>query len=406
MKKKSFTILLCCVLALAILAACSNVKPVETAPVTEPPHIHAAAGDWQWDVKEHYRMCDCGETIDRGEHQLSESVCSVCAVELVDYGDGYVDAIGYNQYGDLTRWVSYNSNGDVLYDNVYEFEYDADGNKLKEKSYVDGKFQSETEYALDKDGNSYPVRTVSYQENGEYYENLYDQEGNLISVMSYDADDNLVFQYFSEYALDSDGNSYEVKYTEIDADGAKLIVEYNEYGDPVSRLMYNADGSLESEDAWFYEYDAEGDPLWEMQYRDGMLIYEITGYATYESEDYSMRYPETVIEYHEDGCKLVTQYGDNGEVASETHYYADGSVDSVRTYVYETDDEGNWTSKKEYLNHALMCDIEYSINSDGWTYMTKMTEYHDDGTKTVYEYNEYEELVNQTQFDADGNEIQ
>ena len=53
-----------------------------------------------------------------------------------------------------------------------------------------------------------------------------------------------------------------------------------------------------------------------------------------------------------------------------------------------------------------MLDTEYVMDADNtWSRKATMTEYLDDGTKIIIEYDENEEIISQKQYDADGNEI-
>ena len=119
-----------------------------------------------------------------------------------------------------------------------------------------------------------------------------------------------------------------------------------------------------------------------------------------------MRYPETVIEYYEDGTKLVSYSGELGEVETETLYNADGSVASVTRYVYETFEDGNWKRITVYKDDVMICDTEYVMDEEmGWSRKFMETEYHEDGSKTVFEYDENEEVVSESRYDAAGNAI-
>jgi len=57
----------------------------------------------------------------------------------------------------------------------------------------------------------------------------------------------------------------------------------------------------------------------------GVLTEELI-YTTVTDEDGWMNYPGTVIEYHDDGSKTVTEYDENDNVISETKYDAAGNI--------------------------------------------------------------------------------
>lgn len=146
---------------------------------------------------------------------------------------------------------------------------------------------------------------------------------------------------------------------------------------------------------------------WMKEYRNGTLTCEILNFAVFTDEwDITSRYPENVIEYYEDGSKLVRFNGTNTKPELETMYNADGSVSYVRRYVYETFENGNWKRIQVYQNDALLFDTEYVMDAENiWSRKAIMTEYLDDGTKIIFEYDENEEVIRQKQYDADGNEI-
>lgn len=247
---------------------------------------------------------------------------------------------------------------------------------------------------------------VDMSDDGEAYVNTYDEESNLIRYTCYDTDGKVVHEIFTEYATDAEGNSYEKKSTEYDyANSSIYISEYNEYEDLTARTITDLDGTVQQKDRYDREYSADGKPMWEKSYTNDVLVQEITGYKTYTDGDYSMRFPESVIDYFEDGSKLVTEYNDQGEVGKETSYNADGTVETALHYVYEYDAEGNRKRIQTYEGERLYLDSEYAISADGWSYMAKETEYHEDGSKTIREYNEDSELVSESEYDAEGNLI-
>lgn len=248
--------------------------------------------------------------------------------------------------------------------------------------------------------------TVDMTDDGEAYVNTYDEQNNLIRYTYYGADGSAISEILSEYATDADGNYYEKKSTEYDyAKSVIYISEYNEYEDQTARTVMDLDGKVQQKDRFEREYNDEGEAIWEKTYIDDVLVMEITGYKTYTDGEYSVRFPESVIEYNEDGSKLVIKYNEQGEVGKEISYNADGTVEAALNYVYEYDTEGNYKNIKTYDGEMLIKDSEYDISADGWSYMAKETEYHADGTKTVREYDENDELIGETKYDAEGNPI-
>lgn len=304
--KKLFSFALAVVMA-ASLTACAE------------KHTHAPAEIWELNAKEHWQLCECGEAMNTAAHTLDDiGVCSVCGAEIWDFGDS-VDVYTYTQYGDPLRITSYDADGNVTSDLRYEYEYDADGNKVLEKYYADGVLMEETVYEA-----GIPVQYTAYYEDGTKTVAEYDEDGNIVHSVYYDVDESVASETWSEYAYTTDGESYESKNTMTDADGIKYIGEYNEQGDMTVWSCYNADGSLATEECYEFEYDAEGRKQVKRIYVGGTLTEELI-YTLVTQEDGWMNYPGTVIEYEADGSKTVTEYDENDNVISVATYDAAGN---------------------------------------------------------------------------------
>lgn len=390
MKKKN--VIISTVLAAALLAGCGG------EPQTQPQnqtgdHVHIAQEVWDWNGTEHWKPCECGEKMDAAAHKLGDDLrCADCGVEVWAMDDGSADTSLYDQYGNVVRNAWFDAEGNILSESRYENEYDDAGNLLSSRFYSDSVLQNEDAYTVNADGESVIEKTVMYYEGGCTI-NEYDQYGNMVHMRDEDEAGNVNAESWSEYTMDADGGFYESKLTERLAEGGKLEAIYNIQGDIMVRIWYDANDSVTREDSWEYEYNEEGKHLWEKQYTDGKLVYEITGYAEFHGEDYSMRYPEMIIEYYEDGTRLEQAHGSNGEVETETTYNADGSVAQVLNYVYETYEDGNWKSIKVYDGEKLVNDKQYAQTEDG-SYLETETVYNEDGSTTVITY------------DADGNVIE
>lgn len=398
--------------ALLLLAGCSGESTGSAGSAgsgdvsPENTHVHAAAERWERDAKEHWHLCGCGEKMDIGEHTLDDMFfCTVCGSEVQDYGDT-VDVYTYNEQGDPLQTTSYDADGAVLSDQSWEYEYDENGGKKTERSYNNGVLAEVTEYAPGADGESRTVKYTGYNEDGSYFVNEYDEMGNVTAMYSYDAANVLAYEGLYEYALTADGESYESKTTECSHEqGYTFVCTYNEYEDLVTRAKYGEDEQLEYEERYDRDYNDEGQPLWERVYRNGVLVSEILRYAESENEFGWMRYPEETVDYYEDGSKLVLRYGENGEVSSEIRYTPDGTAEYIHNYVYATDENGNWDFIEIYEWDNLISRTEYDVSADGWSYKSKVTEWNKDGSYKVSEYDENEELVSETAFDAQGKEI-
>lgn len=384
------------ILALAVCSGCS---------AKETSHVHSATGEWDRNAQEHWHICACGEKLDISAHTLDDTmVCTVCGSEIWDLGDGLFDVHTYDETGEILRSTSYDANGNVISESRHIYEYDADGNKVSGKYYENDVLLQLDEFSTTEDGENYLTKGTSYQEDGSSFVNEYDEQNHVTATYAYDADGTLFYEVHTEYAYTEDGTCYESKSTEKDpVANSILVAEYNEYGDLVNRTMTDADGRVTLDERYEREYDDDQNILWEKTYSGDMLTHEIVSYATSSDDSGEWRYPEKTIEYHEDGTKIVSVYGDNTEVATETYYKANGSVDYELTYQYETDNDGNWSSIKVYEGNRLISDASYAMSADGWSYKSQVTEYHEDGSSTVSKYNEDETLVSETNYDADGN---
>lgn len=304
------------ILAAALLAGCG----------TQDAHSHTPGETWDWNGTEHWKTCECGEKVDAAAHAAGEDmICADCGVELWDLGDGSVDAYSYDEYGNSLRSVSFDAEGNILSEYRCEYEYDDAGNILQSKSYIDGVLESEDFYTMGSEGCMIHTKCVMYMEDGSTTINEYDEYGNVILLQSFDTDGNVTLDSRAEYAQDDDGEFYKVKQTEVYDNGEKIVAAYNSCGDIVHRERYNADGTLEGEDVWEYGYDENGNWQWRKEYVDGKLFHEIVSYAEFSDGSYTMRYPDKVIQYYEDGSYSVMHLDENSEIIEQHDYDADGN---------------------------------------------------------------------------------
>ena len=220
------------------------------------------------------------------------------------------------------------------------------------------------------DENFNVIRSTAYDSDGSFddytYEYGYDEDGNIISAKEYE-NGKLFAEY--EYAIDNNGNHLPVNSTVYFSDGIKTVTEYNDNGDIEKEVSYFADGSLYYES--FYEYAVSSD-----------------GFS------YCVKISETD---HSENLK---------------YYYSYNEMDDCISYEsteYEYNEEGWVIYKKLYVNGLPSEENYFGIFDDGeggrWTYYEKQILYNEDGSYTVCEYDEYDELLSKTAFDADGNKI-
>ena len=374
MKKRN--IIISAVLAAALLAGCGG-------------HKHTAQGDWDFNGKEHWNICECGEKMDAAEHKLGDDmVCTKCGAEVWLMDDGSADVYSYDLYGNTLLYAYFDAEGNMVSESRYENEYDDAGNLQVVRFYSDGVLQSENAYVSNDKGESSLVKSTMFYDGGCTV-NEYDEYGNMVHMADTDEAGSVEAESWYEYTMDADGGFYESKYTERLPEGGKLEAQYNPMGDIIVRVWYDENDNETRVDTWEYEYNEEGQDDWQKQYTDGVLVYEITGYGEYSNSEFSMRYPECIIEYYEDGTRLEQKYGSNGEIETETSYSANGDVVEVLTYTYETDEDGNWKSIQVHNGDKLVIDKQYAQCSDGsGSYLETETAYNEDGSTTVTTYDE------------------
>ncbi len=173
----------------------------------------------------------------------------------------------YDENGILRREIWYYSNGDI-----YENEYDGEGNPVKSVSYRDGGVMTGSqeydsrgnklnEYMYDNNGNRWGyeyeydeedrrIRETTINSDGSIDGILlseYDERGNCIRNTTCDGDGTVRSSTVHEYGDDSRDGEGAVKSTIYHADGTinyYIIWQHNESGQVIDGTYYNADGSL------------------------------------------------------------------------------------------------------------------------------------------------------------------
>lgn len=414
--KKIFGTILPCALALALLTACGG------------SHTHSAASDWSVDLENHWHACaECGETVDSAAHTLENDVCTVCGTEIVVWEDGSSLLVVYNEHGYCTLVVSYAADGSVEYEDRYEFEYDADGNIVYEKAYSNGVLSGEFEYALNADGELYISKDTYYYEDGSVQTSEYSANNQTLRsayitadgtveseyLYEYSADGSWMSEKFyyggilsaeNEYSLDADGWTTPLKEITYEEDGSWMGIEYDLYGNAVIEICSDADGNVTLDRRYEYTYDADGNFTLVKIYDNGVLVEE-TEYIVGSDEDgsWSMSGKSTI--YHEDGSKTVSNQDPEMAWATETTYDADGNVVTELRYEYEYNEDGDQTSGRSYENGRLFEEITSVVDENGDTTGILMIAYHEDGSKTIQEYDTFFDLVKETVYDASGHVI-
>lgn len=235
--KRIFLSLLAGLMALTLLAACDGAgglhheneddKPSKTTTTTLQQeeekklegHTHTAEG-WQIDGMNHWRLCVCGEVMEKSAHTVKDSVCTGCEAEVVDWEDGTMSIWQYDEHGSAVLKLDYDAEGNLTHKETGDFLYNEDGLVLSELY---------TQYP----GGEFPASS----DKTEY---TYSEEGRCLSEKQYI---NGMLYYECEYALDADGEEYiskDILYNYLD--GTKLVKEYDENSEMISSIWYGADG--------------------------------------------------------------------------------------------------------------------------------------------------------------------
>ncbi|MBQ6701841.1 MAG: hypothetical protein IJN17_02690 [Clostridia bacterium] len=102
-----------------------------------------------------------------------------------------------------------------------------------------------------------------------------------------------------------------------------------------------------------------------------------------------------------DGACDLYFYDDNGNWIKCIHYAADGSTTEDKNE-YEYFEDGNIKTIKMYKGDRLAYEAEYGVDTDGYNYEAKSTQYNEDGTKYVCESDSKGDLMKETMYKADG----
>lgn len=240
MKKKLIALTL---LAAVMLCGCtardSAATAPETTPVTTVPeatvHPHPASEMYSWNDTEHWRDCECGEKVELAPHNIGDDMlCVDCGLEVWELDDGYVDVTSYDEYGNPMLMISYDPDGNTLASTEYKYSYDDQGNIMRCEYFYDGVLQSLEEYLMTEDGST-RVFSCSMFNEGEIDYNEYDENGNIIYAVHYNADKVVTHESWSEYAMDDNGEHYECKAVSVYEDGTKIEAEYNQYAETTLR---------------------------------------------------------------------------------------------------------------------------------------------------------------------------
>lgn len=152
----------------------------------------------------------------------------------------------------------------------------------------------------------------------------------------------------------------------------KEIYEYDESGNMIVMIKYNAAGNL----SWYGEYDKNGNK---------------TLSETYDSKGN--------LEYY---CEY--EYDENGNEINCNQYDEDGKL--IVQYIYEYDEQGNLTFRGSYDGYSLEKDYEYTYDENGNLILYKGYDVYGELSDQVeYAYDEKGNRILRKAFDGEGNLI-
>lgn len=324
---------------------------------------HSHNPEWRIDKDSHWKECSCGEISEKGEHSFELEICTVCGTERKAQEGLLTDMCLYNEYGDWVQILYFDEEENLYAESEAEYNYDKNGNKLSERMYDDGVLITSCEYDYDSNGLTY--------------------------------------------------RKYETEHME---DGSKTVIEYNEHGDNLGSISYDAEGKQTESYRSEYITDDEGELIGEKVYENDILTKEMK-YAEGNDGGEEYLYITEMTEYSQDGTKRTEIYNENGEVIKEIAYNEEGeklyAYDLEYLYddeenltaiekkekgvvrqkiVYEYDDDGGISAEKTYEGDRLIKEAFYS-EGENFFYESKIIIYNEDGTSTVEEYNENGEMI-------------
>lgn len=96
----------------------------------------------------------------------------------------------YDVDWNLLTSIGYDEEGEVIYEDVYEYEFDEEGNVRIQVTYTNGIKSYEASYEIGDDEEEYLVHEVYYDEDGEIFdEYYYDKNGEILDEYDYDEEE-------------------------------------------------------------------------------------------------------------------------------------------------------------------------------------------------------------------------
>ena len=109
--------------------------------------------------------------------------------------------------------------------------------------------------------------------------------------------------------------------------------------------------------------------------------------------------------YSFDFGTVLTQYDDQGNSILEMFYDTDGNLETCTVWVYTYDEAGNILLETETVDGVIVRQATYAPDPAGGTYLSKETQYNDDGSWDEYEYDVWYNQTLWVSYAPDGSKL-
>ena len=272
---------------------------------------------------------------------LRDETALLVTVTKYRFSDDYKCIVGQYEYdskGCILRYL-----GEKFSDYI-EYEYDADGSLVRKTCY-DTEWRKKTwelsywvEYSyVEDEATGQLIRT----------ERKYDADGSLSRESVYDSEDKLLIETSyvenvlrSEYEYDSsEHQSWKLIYDEQGNTVLQYREVYDDAGNPILYVEYDAEGNINVFEGYECDTYVIVYPYWRYEniYDDhGNLIKQVP--YDYENNETELR----EYTYDEKG-NLLSEFFKDEMVTSETKYEYDAAGNCIKEINYEYDDSDNLT---------------------------------------------------------------
>ena len=299
---------------------------------------------------------------------------------------------GLTTYDENGRALTYEHSSSYDPTITGSYEYDANGNMIKDTwTADDGSYGSRT-YTYHSNGSRASSEEITYQADGSWYKSTstYDENWRQLTTTWSSSDGSYGS---SSYTYDSNGVRVSSEDITYQADGSwyKNTSTYNESGRQLTSTWSSSDGSYGSSSYTYHSNGNQASSTYESHYTDGSWskyvdTYDENGRAlTYEQ---SSSYGATITgsyEYDANGNMIKdTWTADDGSYGSRTYtYHSNGVRVSSEDITYQAD--GSWYKNTSTYNESGRQLTSTWSSSDG-SYGSSSYTYHSNGNQASSTY--------------------